>query len=135
MIGWLMEAYPETRPPSDRHDLCAGTVDSWLPFKPTGGAIHATDAGNASSLMTLTETPIRSRSGLSTTVAWRRSKKVSYALEGNISVSAQAAAWMADLMGLADVAALTELATRAKGDVNVCFVPALAGLGAPYWKD
>ena len=42
---------------------------------------------------------------------------------------------MADLMGLPDVAALTELATRAKGDVNVCFVPALAGLGAPYWKD
>ena len=85
--------------------------------------------------MTLTETPIRSRSGLSTTVAWRRSKKVSYALEGNISVSAQAAAWMADLMGLPDVAALTELASGAKGDVNVCFVPALAGLGAPYWKD
>ena len=85
--------------------------------------------------MTLTETPIRSRSGLSTTVAWRRSKKVSYALEGNISVSAQAAAWMAELMGLPDVAALTELAKKAKGDDNVSFVPALAGLGAPYWKD
>ncbi len=216
-IGWLMEAYPETRSLSDRHDLCAGTVDSWLLFKLTGGAIHATDAGNASrtelfdiheqgwsdelcslfgvpksilprvedsnakfgavktvhraiegipvhaimgdshaalfghgirspgavkatygtgsSLMTLTETPIRSRSGLSTTVAWRRSKKVSYALEGNISVSAQAAAWMAELMGLPDVAALTELAKKAKGDDNVSFVPALAGLGAPYWKD
>ena len=98
------------------------------------GAVKAT-YGTGSSLMTLTETPIRSRSGLSTTVAWRRSKKVSYALEGNISVSAQAAAWMAELMGLPDVAALTELATKAKGDVNVCFVPALAGLGAPYWKD
>ena len=85
--------------------------------------------------MTLTESPIRSRSGLSTTVAWRRSKKVSYALEGNISVSAQAAAWMAELMGLPDVAALTELATKAKGNDSVCFVPALAGLGAPYWKD
>ena len=42
---------------------------------------------------------------------------------------------MADLMGLPDVAALTGLASGAKGDVNVCFVPALAGLGAPYWKD
>ena len=42
---------------------------------------------------------------------------------------------MAELMGLPDVAALTELATKAKGDDNVCFVPALAGLGAPYWKD
>ena len=47
-IGWLMEAYPETRSLSDRHDLCAGTVNSWLLFKLTSGAIHATDAGNAS---------------------------------------------------------------------------------------
>jgi glycerol kinase len=98
------------------------------------GAVKAT-YGTGSSLMTLTETPIRSRSGLSTTVAWRRSKTVSYALEGNISVSAQAGAWIAELMGLPDVAALTELATKANGDDNVCFVPALAGLGAPHWKD
>jgi glycerol kinase len=100
----------------------------------TPGAAKAT-YGTGSSLMTLTETPIRSRSGLSTTVAWRRSGKVAYALEGNISVSAQAAAWMADLMGLSDVAALTDLAAKASGDDAVCFVPALAGLGAPYWKD
>ena len=98
------------------------------------GAVKAT-YGTGSSLMTLTETPIRSRSGLSTTVAWRRSKKVSYALEGNISVSAQAAAWMAELMGLPDVAAITELAAKSGGDAAVSFVPALAGLGAPYWKD
>ena len=98
------------------------------------GAVKAT-YGTGSSLMTLTETPFRSRSGLSTTVAWRRSGKIAYALEGNISVSAQAAAWMAQLMGLPDVAALTELAATAAGGDNVCFVPALAGLGAPYWKD
>ena len=42
---------------------------------------------------------------------------------------------MAELMGLPDVAALTELAMKAKGDDNVCFVPAFVGLGAPYWKD
>jgi glycerol kinase len=42
---------------------------------------------------------------------------------------------MADLMGLPDVAALTELAAKAGGDDAVRFVPALAGLGAPYWKD
>jgi glycerol kinase len=98
------------------------------------GAVKAT-YGTGSSLMTLTETPIRSRSGLSTTIAWRRSGKVAYALEGNISVSAQAAAWMAELMGLPDVAALTQLAEKASGDDAIVFVPALAGLGAPYWKD
>ena len=100
----------------------------------TPGAVKAT-YGTGSSLMTLTGTPIRSRSGLSTTIAWRRSAKVAYALEGNISVSAQAAAWMADLMGLPDVEALTELAEKASGDDAIVFVPALAGLGAPHWKD
>ena len=100
----------------------------------TPGAVKAT-YGTGSSLMTLTEAPLRSKSGLSTTVAWRRAGKVAYALEGNISVSAQAAAWMTELMGLADVEALTALASAAAGGSEVCFVPALAGLGAPHWKD
>jgi glycerol kinase len=98
------------------------------------GAVKAT-YGTGSSLMTLTDAPLRSRSGLSTTIAWRRAGQVAYALEGNISVSAQAAAWMAALMGLADVDALTALAATASGESEVCFVPALAGLGAPHWKD
>ena len=98
------------------------------------GAVKAT-YGTGSSLMTLTDAPLRSRSGLSTTVAWRRSGKVAYALEGNISVSAQAAAWMSELMGLPDVEALTALAGQSTGESEVCFVPALAGLGAPHWKD
>src|SRR5271157_5307977 len=37
-IGWLLEAYPEARSLSDRGDLCAGTIDSWLLFNLTGGA-------------------------------------------------------------------------------------------------
>jgi glycerol kinase len=98
------------------------------------GAVKAT-YGTGSSLMTLTDAPLRSRSGLSTTIAWRRAGRVAYALEGNISVSAQAAAWIAGLMGLPDVEALTVLAASAAGGDGVCFVPALAGLGAPHWKD
>ena len=47
-IGWLLEAYPEARSLSDRGDLCAGTIDSWLLYNLTGGAVHATDASNAS---------------------------------------------------------------------------------------
>ena len=100
----------------------------------TPGAVKAT-YGTGSSLMTLTDRPLRSRSGLSTTVAWRRSGRVDYALEGNISVSAQAAAWTADLMGLPDVEALIRLAASVSDAGGVCFVPALAGLGAPHWRD
>jgi len=98
------------------------------------GIVKAT-YGTGSSLMTLTDAPMRSRSGLSTTIAWRRAGRVAYALEGNISVSAQAAAWTAELMGLADVEALTALAASSPDAGGVCFVPALAGLGAPHWKD
>jgi len=98
------------------------------------GAVKAT-YGTGSSLMALIDRPLRSRSGLSTTVAWRRSGRVDYALEGNISVSAQAAAWTAELMGLPDVEALTQLAASVADAGGVCFVPALAGLGAPHWRD
>jgi len=73
------------------------------------------------------DAPLRSRSGLSTTAAWRRSGEIAYALEGNISVSAQAAAWMAELMGLPDVEALTALAAKASGDSEVCLAPAHRG--------
>ena len=47
-IGWLLDAYPEARLLSDRGDLCAGTINSWLLFNLTGGAVHATDASKAS---------------------------------------------------------------------------------------
>ena len=47
-IGWLLDAYPHARSLSDRGDLCAGTIDSWLLFNLTSGVVHATDASNAS---------------------------------------------------------------------------------------
>ncbi|MEF2074513.1 FGGY family carbohydrate kinase [Consotaella aegiceratis] len=89
--------------------------------------------GTGSSLMTLTDTPVVSRNGLSTTVGWRRGGAVSYALEGNITVSGQAAAWAAKTLGLAGAEALTDLALTVPDSGGVHFVPALAGLGAPYW--
>jgi glycerol kinase len=82
--------------------------------------------------MSLTDTPRVSRHGLSTTIAWRRNGRTTYALEGNISVSVQAAAWMATFLGLPDVAALTSLAETSR-DAGVVVVPAFAGLGAPHW--
>jgi glycerol kinase len=98
------------------------------------GPVKAT-YGTGSSLMTLTEGPVASRHGLSTTIAWRRGERTSYALEGNITVSAQAAAWTAALLGLKDAAALTELAKTVPDSGGAVFVPALAGLGAPHWRD
>ena len=47
-IRWLLTEIPEGLARASSGDLCAGTVDSWLLWKLTGGKIHATDASNAS---------------------------------------------------------------------------------------
>ena len=100
----------------------------------TPGKVKAT-YGTGSSLMTLTESRAMSRNGLSGTIAWTRGNNTAYALEGNITVSAQAAAFMAEMIGLKNAVELSDLAQLAPDSNGVSFVPALAGLGAPYWDD
>jgi glycerol kinase len=98
------------------------------------GVVKAT-YGTGSSLMTLTPDRVLSRNGLSSTIAWTTSSGTTYALEGNITVSAQAATFAATLLGLPDARALSELAQSVPDNGGVTFVPALAGLGAPHWND
>lgn len=216
-IAWLLDNVPGARKRAERGDLRAGTVDSWLLWNLTGGAVHATDHSNAArtqlfntetlawdqelatlfdvplsllpqvrssdsefgraaagvsalpsgvpvhamigdshaalyghgvrapgtvkatygtgtSLMTLTPERVLSRHGISSTIAWSQAGKVAYALEGNISVSGQAAAFMAQLLGLDDAAALSSLAASVPDSNGASFVPALVGLGAPHWR-
>jgi glycerol kinase len=216
-VAWLLENIPGAREAARQGKVCAGTVDSWLLFKLTGGKKHATEFSNASrtqlfdiqslcwdeglgslfdvpiailpqalpsdssfgaasaesglpegapirammgdshaalyahgvrapgavkatygtgsSLMTLIERVVASRNGLSTTIAWGAAGAVRYALEGNISVSGQAIAFATALLGLENETALTRLAQTVAGSDGVYFVPALAGLGAPHWRD
>jgi glycerol kinase len=47
-IAWLLDHTVNGRAKAGRGELCAGTVDSWLLWNLTGGAVHATDASNAS---------------------------------------------------------------------------------------
>jgi glycerol kinase len=47
----LLDADPALRAAAASGAACAGTVDSWLLFKLSGGTVHATDAGNASRTM------------------------------------------------------------------------------------
>jgi len=100
----------------------------------TPGAVKAT-YGTGTSLMTLTHGKVLSSNGLSSTIAWSTSKGAVHALEGNISVSGQSAAFMAEMLGLSDAAALSDLAAQVPDSNGVSFVPALVGLGAPYWRD
>jgi glycerol kinase len=47
-IRWLLDEVPGAAQRAERGELCFGTVDSWLLWQLTGGAVHATDPTNAS---------------------------------------------------------------------------------------
>ncbi len=50
-IAWILDAVPGARARAERGELAAGTVDAWLLWRLTDGAVHATDATNASRTM------------------------------------------------------------------------------------
>ncbi len=72
--------------------------------------------------------------GLLTTVAWTLDGTVTYALEGSIFVTGAAIQWMRDGLGILETAAEAgPLAASVPDTDGVVFVPALTGLGAPWW--
>ncbi|HTZ24539.1 MAG TPA: glycerol kinase GlpK [Streptosporangiaceae bacterium] len=78
---------------------------------------------------------VRSQAGLLPTVAWMDpAGALTYALEGSVFVTGAAVQWLRDGLGLLDSAAQSEALARSVPDTGgVVFVPALTGLGAPYW--
>ena len=80
----------------------------------TPGTVKAT-YGTGTSLMALTPNRVRSTHGISSTIAWSQNGQVQHALEGNISVSGQTAAFAAEFLGLADASALSALAETVPG--------------------
>ncbi len=218
-LTWLFEADPALRRRAEHGELCFGTMDSFLLWRLSGGALHVTDATNASRtlLMSLNELawdlelcelfgvpaavlprivasvgalattapsavpmlpgvplagvlgdqqaallaqacqePGQAKStygtgsfilahsgglvaepgsGLVATVALAEAGgRRSYALEGSIFVTGAAVQWLRDGLGLiADAGESEQLARSLPGNDDVFFVPALAGLGAPYW--
>ena len=78
--------------------------------------------------------PVASRRGLLSTVASQRGALRAYALEGSAFVGGAAVDWLRDSLGVISSAAQAiELAARVEAGEGGVFVPALAGLGAPYW--
>ncbi|PTT79258.1 glycerol kinase [Pelomonas sp. HMWF004] len=212
-LRWLLDHVPGARERAARGELAFGTVDSWLLWQLTGGAVHATDASNASrtllfdihrsdwseELLAAFDIPrsllpeVRpsagafgraaefglpicgiagdqqaalfgqaalspgqakntygtgcfllmhtgtqahtSTQGLLTTRAAQVDAAAQYALEGSVFVGGAVVQWLRDglraIGGSGEVQALAESAPDAGG---VMFVPAFAGLGAPYWR-
>ena len=219
-IRWLLDNVPGARERAEAGELAFGTIDTWLLWKLSGGAVHVTDASNASRTMlfniherqwdpvlldalqiptsllpdvgpssgvmaelagdalstfdgaaipitgvagdqqsalfgqacyeggmskntygtgsflllnTVNRAP-HSRLGLLTTVGWLVGDAWTYALEGSVFVTGAAVQWLRDGLKIIETAAETEqLASSVPDTAGVYFVPAFAGLGAPYW--
>lgn len=90
--------------------------------------------GTGSSVMTTIPEFIAPPKGITTTIAWSIKGQSTYALEGNILVSASILPWTASLLGLDGVDELLDLAQTVDTSEGVSLVPAHVGLGAPHWN-
>jgi glycerol kinase len=211
---WLLDQIPDGQARAAAGELCFGTVDAWMLWNLTGGAVHACDMTNASrtqlfnlhsldwdddllaifgiprailpevrpsgahygvtcqhgslpagipiasligdshgalfghagftpgsikatygtgsSLMMPTPQPVFSQHGLSTSLAWGYNG-ATFALEGNIYVTGAGVQWLYQFLGLKSGDEIEALAGQLQHNEGVYFVPALVGLGAPYW--
>ncbi|WP_426480959.1 glycerol kinase GlpK [Chryseobacterium sp. R2ACT005] len=77
---------------------------------------------------------VSSKNNLLTTVAWKINGEVNYALEGSVFVGGAAIQWLRDGLKIIHSSdQVNELAASVEDNGGVYFVPALTGLGAPYW--
>jgi glycerol kinase len=86
-------------------------------------------------MMNIGSKPIESKSRLLTTIAWKIGNETRYALEGSIFIAGAVVQWLRDGLGIiAKSVDVEALAAKVKDSDGVYFVPAFAGLGAPYWN-
>ncbi|MFM7013979.1 MAG: FGGY family carbohydrate kinase [Actinomycetota bacterium] len=107
-------------------------------FGQTGFDAGATKCTYGTGAFVLTNTGsqiVESSNGLLSTVAWQSPEgEICYALEGSVFVAGAAVQWLRDGLGIISSASeIEELAASVPDSQGVCFVPALTGLGAPYW--
>jgi glycerol kinase len=87
-------------------------------------------------LLNTGETPVPSKSGLLTTLAYKiGNQKAVYALEGSVAITGALVQWLRDNLGLIHQSSEVEALARTVADNgDVYFVPAFSGLFAPYWR-
>jgi glycerol kinase len=127
-VGFLPDGIPITGIAGDQQAALFGQACF------AEGDAKCTYGTGAFALMNIGERPLLSSHGLVTTVAWRVGGKTTYALEGSAFVAGAAVQWLRDGLGLIKTASeIEKLAASVPSSEDVSFVPALAGLGAPYW--
>ena len=85
-------------------------------------------------IMNTGEKAVVSNNKMLTTIGWQRNGKTFYALEGSVFIAGALIQWLRDQLNIiADAPEVEALAKTVDHNGGVTFVPALSGLGAPYW--
>jgi glycerol kinase len=127
-LGWLPPGVPIAGIAGDQQAALFGQA-CWEP-----GSAKNTYGTGCFLLLNTGPTPVASRQGLLTTIAWRIGEQTTYALEGSVFIAGAVVQWLRDGLGLIRTAAESEALARSVDDTGgVYFVPAFVGLGAPYW--
>ena len=98
------------------------------------GEAKCTYGTGAFLLATIGRTAHRSTSGLATCIAWQLGGETTYCLDGQVYTVGAAVSWLQDLRLLDDPSDLDRLGGSVPDAGGVVFVPALAGLAAPFWR-
>lgn len=113
-------------------DSHAALYGHWA-LAPEHRSVGKATYGTGSSIMMPTDRAVRRVSGVGTTLAWQDPAPL-WALEGNILYSGAGMDWLARTLGVKPGADFTQLASTAGSSRGAVFVPALNGLGAPWWE-
>jgi glycerol kinase len=98
------------------------------------GEAKCTYGTGAFLLLNLGKEPLRSKTGMLTTVAWKLNGQLTYAFEGSSFIAGAAVQFLRDqLHFVSDATQTAEIARAVSAAPDIYFVPALTGLGAPYW--
>lgn len=101
-------------------------------FKP--GMAKSTNGTGSFVLVNTGDKAVFSESGMLTTIAWGIGENITYAFEGSIFITGAAIQWLRDeLRVIKDASEAGPIAESVEGTDGLYFVPALSGLGAPYW--
>jgi glycerol kinase len=85
-------------------------------------------------IMNTGDKAVVSKNKMLTTIAWQINGQVTYALEGSVFIAGALVQWLRDQLHMISSSADIEaLAKSVSDNGGVTFVPALSGLGAPYW--
>ncbi|MDC1031781.1 glycerol kinase GlpK, partial [Flavobacteriaceae bacterium] len=85
-------------------------------------------------IMNTGSTPVISKNKMLTTIGYQINGEVTYALEGSVFAAGAVVQWLRDQLGIINSAPeIEKLAKTVENNGGVTFIPALAGLGAPYW--